>query len=106
MAQPATPLDEAVSIVSRLNPLDKVRLMERLAAMLGTDLAVTADRLPESLNDEMPRPTTFQDLAAWLDVNPPVEAWGGLRDNEDAGVYIHRLRRQATVWLDEPGDGQ
>lgn len=101
MAKQATAFDEALSIVSGLAPLDKVRLLERLAAMLENDLSVSAG---EFSDDTSAQRMTFQDLAAWLDANPPVEAWGSLSDSDDAGEYVHRMRRQTTVWLEEPGE--
>jgi hypothetical protein len=104
MAKQTTTFDEAVSVASGLSPLDKVRLMERLAAMLEDDLSVAAGESPESLEETLPRRLTFKELAAWLDANPPDEPWGDLKDDEDAGDYVHRMRRQAAIWLDEPGE--
>jgi hypothetical protein len=95
-------LDEALTATSGLSALDKVRLMERLAAMLENDLA--AGKSPELLDDSPPQRMTFKELAAWLDANPPEEPWGDLKDDEDAGEYVHRMRRQSTIWLDEPGE--
>jgi hypothetical protein len=87
MAKPAASFDDALSAASGLSPLDKVRLMERLASMLENDLA------RESTEKRM----TFKELATWLDAHPPEEPWGDLKDNEDAGEYIHRMRRQSTI---------
>jgi len=103
MTKQTTPFDEAVSVVSGLSPLDKARLMERLASMLENDLSVAAGESLEPREETPPRPLTFQELVAWLDTNPPEEPWGDLRDDEDAADYVHRMRRQSTVWLDEPG---
>jgi hypothetical protein len=96
MRKPTTTFDHAISVVSTLSPLDKVRLMERLALMLEHDLSGAAGELSEA------RPMTLQELVGWLDANLPDEPWGDLRDDEDAGEYIHRMRRQTVVSLDEP----
>ena len=50
------------------------------------------------------KPMPMKDFLAWLDANPPTEPWGGLRDDEDAAEYVHRLRRQSAFILDEPED--
>ncbi len=50
------------------------------------------------------KPMPRQEFLAWLDSNPSPEPWGDLQDDEDAGDYIHRMRRQSTVWLEEPGE--
>lgn len=88
MTNPATSFDDALSAASGLSLLDKVRLMERLAAMLENDLAPS---------EAQERRMTFKELAAWLDANPPEEPWGDLKDAEDAGEYVHRMRRQSSI---------
>lgn len=103
MVKRVTTFDEAVSVVSGLSPLDRVRLLERLAAMLEHDLSVSAG---ESINAPQEAPTaklTFAELAAWLESNPPEEPWGDIGENEDASDYVHRMRRQSTIQLDDPG---
>jgi len=95
MAKPAVSFDEALSAASGLSPLDKVRLMERLAAMLENDLT-----------SQHEKKMTFKELADWLEAHPPEEPWGDLKDDEDAGEYVHRMRRQSTIWLDEPGESE
>jgi hypothetical protein len=106
MTEQATAFDEVVSAARGLTPLDKARLMEKLASMLENDLSVTAGESPESPEGVSPQPMTFEELAAWLNANPPEEAWGDLKDDEDAGEYVHRMRRQSTVWLEEPGESE
>lgn len=49
---------------------------------------------------------TFAELAAWLEVNPPGESWGDIKDDEDAAEYVHRMRRQAAIRLDNPRDDE
>jgi hypothetical protein len=52
---------------------------------------------------QLPKPT-FAELAEWLNEHPPEEPWGDIEDNEDAAEYVHRMRRQTVVQLDDPGD--
>jgi hypothetical protein len=52
-----------------------------------------------------PKRKTFRELVEWLDANPPTDSWADLRDNEDGADYIHRMRRQSGIVLDEPGEG-
>jgi len=48
--------------------------------------------------------TTIQEMLAWLEANPPTEPWGDMRDDEDAGDYVHRMRRADIIQLDEPDE--
>jgi hypothetical protein len=104
MAKRAVSFEEAVSTVSRLTPLEKVRLMEKLASMLESEISASTVESRESAEDSGAKKMTFQELAVWLNENPPTEPWGDLKDDEDAGDYVHRMRRQGTIWLDEPGE--
>lgn len=54
---------------------------------------------------QLPKPT-FAELAAWLDEHPPEEPWGDIEDDENAADYVHRMRRQTVVQLDDPGDDE
>lgn len=49
MIDKVTPLDEALALVEKLSPLDKVRLLEKLASTLESDLAETQVEPLESL---------------------------------------------------------
>lgn len=49
MIDKITPLDEALALVEKLSPLDKVRLLEKLASTLESDLAQTQVEPLESL---------------------------------------------------------
>lgn len=104
MAKRAVNFEDVVSAASGLTPIDKVRLMEKLASMLGNDLSIASGESQESFEEAKPQRMTFKELAAWLDANPPTEPWGDIRDDEDAGEYVHRMRRQGTISLDEPGE--
>jgi len=50
-----------------------------------------------------PEPSSFAQLVAWLDTNPPTQPWADLKDDEDAAEYVHNLRRQSRFTPDEPG---
>jgi hypothetical protein len=102
MTNQATTFDEAVSIISGLSPLDRVRLLERLASMLENDLSVSAGT--NAFEESPPAKTSFAELAAWLESHPAEEPWGDLNDDEDAADYVHRMRRQTAIQLDDPGD--
>ena len=91
MTEQAAAFDEAVSAASGLTPLDKVRLMERLASMLENDLSVAAGESPELPENVTPQHMTFKELAAWLNAHPPEESWGDLKDDEDAAEYVRRI---------------
>lgn len=54
---------------------------------------------------QLPKPT-FAELAAWLEDNPPGESWSDIKDDEDAADYVHRMRRQSAIQLDDPGDDE
>ncbi len=43
------------------------------------------------------KPMPMDEFLAWLDANQSVEPWGDIRDDEDAGDYVHRMRRQAAI---------
>lgn len=104
MTKRATTFDEAVSVVSELSPLDRIRLLERLASMLENDLSVAAGESTDALQGRPAEKPSFAELAAWLEDNPPEEPWGDIGEDEDAAEYVHRMRRQSTIQLDEPGD--
>ena len=63
----------------------------------------TEDEIRELIK---PKRKTFRELVEWLDTNPPSELWADLKDDEDAGEYIHRMRRQTGIILDEPGEAE
>ena len=63
----------------------------------------TDDEIQELMT---PKRKTFKEMVEWLDANPPTEPWGDLRDDEDAAEYVHRMRRQSTIQLEEPGDDE
>jgi hypothetical protein len=107
MAKHSTTLDKAVAVANGLSPLDKVRLMEHLASLLEDDLSSGIDQIPESGSPApLSRRMTLQELADWLNTHPPEEPWGDLQDNEDAAAYVHRMRRQSTVWLYDPRENE
>ena len=104
MTNQATPFDEAVSIVSGLSPLDRVRLLERLASMLENDLSASTGETTNTFKEAASEKKSFAELAAWLENHPAEEPWGDLNDDEDAADYVHRMRRQTAIQLDDPGD--
>ncbi len=107
-------LDEALALALRLSPLDRVRLVERVMSTLerefapptppaaefplNTSPAYTEDELRELMN--APRLTPAE-LFGWLEANPTSEPWGDLRDDEDAGEYVHQMRRRGLDWGSE-----
>ncbi|MBI5957966.1 MAG: hypothetical protein HY866_04475 [Chloroflexi bacterium] len=99
-----TNFDTALSLVSDLSTLEKIRLMEHIASLLESDLVGLTGEKIESAESTAAVPKTFQELVMWLNANPPDEAWGELADDQEAGEYIHQMRRRATVWLEEPGE--
>jgi hypothetical protein len=80
--------------------LDFMRELER-SQEVPAELAWTDEEIRQLMaRKSMPR----AEFIAWLDANPPEDPWGDLTDDEDAGAYVHRMRRQSTIWLDEPGE--
>jgi len=63
----------------------------------SSDSAWTTEEL-QQIQDAAPK--TFQQLAQWLATAPPTEPWGGLRDDQDVGEYIHNMRHASTAWPD------
>jgi len=75
-----------------------IQLSVRAAVESWTD-----EEIQNILSPEVPR-TTIQEMLAWLEANPPTEPWGDMRDDEDAGDYVHRMRRADIIQLDEPDE--
>jgi hypothetical protein len=63
----------------------------------------TEDEIRELIK---PKRQTFRELVAWLDKNPSSELWGDMRDDESAADYIHRVRCETGITLDEPGEAE
>jgi hypothetical protein len=116
-------LEDAWQLAARLSALDRIRLLERIASTLEQDIAAqaqpAADRqveadIPSTWTDEEldklmnPKRITPAEAVAWLDANPPQEPWGDLGDDEDAGEYIHRMRRKTWSTPQDmlPGDNE
>jgi hypothetical protein len=82
------------------------------AGRVIVQIEVTAEAADQSWTDDEIRkfmaaePMSREDFITWLDTHPAPEPWGDLRDDEDAGEYVHRMRRQSTIWLDEPGENE
>ncbi|MBN1679159.1 MAG: hypothetical protein JW966_02630 [Anaerolineae bacterium] len=104
MTKRATNFDEAVMVVSELSALDRIRLLEKLASMLEHDLSIAGVESVEALPDSPTTKPSFAELADWLGTNPPEEPWGDINEDEDAADYVHRMRRQTTIQLDDRGD--
>ncbi len=49
-----------------------------------------------------PRRKTMKEVIEWLDANPPTEEWGGMNPEDDPAAFIHNLRRQNQVILEDP----
>lgn len=102
MVDRTTSLDETLALALKLSPLDKVRLLERIASSLEKemiepastpDLEMTPTWTDEEIRELLAvKRITPAELVAWLNTNPPAQAWGDLKDDEDAADYIHRLR--------------
>ncbi len=73
-----------------------IQLNSRAAVEPWTD-----EEIQNLLSPSTPR-TTIQEMLAWREANPPTEPWGDIRDDEDASDYVHRMRREDTIQLDEP----
>ena len=97
-------ISDIVKQIKTLSPQERKELAKLLIDMMDAPQEIEAAESTESIDDWMPTSMTFKELAAWLNANPASEPWGDLRDDEDAGEYVHRMRRQSTIWLDEPGE--
>jgi hypothetical protein len=73
-------LDEALAVVHDLSSLDKVRLLEQVAAMLKNEMAngqpIGNLTRVESPTDSIPAKLTPAEWLAWQDANPPAAPWG------------------------------
>lgn len=111
MAAEPVHLDQALQLALQLSQLDKVRLLERVAATLEHDMTAPETPLTPVIAAESETPTwtdeevqallntprrTPAEVLAWLAENPPTEPWGDLRDDEDAADHLHRMRRQKS----------
>jgi hypothetical protein len=47
----------------------------------------TDDEIQEMLT---PKRKMMKEVMDWLDANPPVEAWGGMRPEDDPAEFIHK----------------
>jgi hypothetical protein len=83
--------------------LDYLRGLVLLAQAVSDEATWTDEEIRQFMTHE---PLPRAEFIAWLAVNPPDETWGDLQADEDAGDYVHRMRRQSAVWLDEPGDDE
>jgi hypothetical protein len=96
-------------IIERIHRLDaeqKRRVLDFMRALeRSQEVPAESFWTDEEIRQLMARkPKPRAEFIAWLDANPPEEPWGDLKDNEDASEYVHRMRRQSTIWLDEPGE--
>jgi hypothetical protein len=67
------------------------------AAALGLlDNAYLTEIVESEIKRGIARPRMSRaEFIAWLEATPPPEAWGGLRDDEDAAEFIHNQRQQS-----------
>jgi len=86
MADVTSPLADALTLALRLSPLDKIRLVEKLAATLEQDLAPQpAAQLPakEGWGQQLTDLLTQLDLSDW-DADP----------HEDPVLWVEQQRRE------------
>ncbi len=90
--------------IRKLNSHQQRRVLDfvqRLAQRTNAEMPTWTE--PEVDELMKPRRKTFKELVAWLDANPPAEPWGDLKETETVGEYIHRVRRQSAIDLDNWG---
>jgi mRNA-degrading endonuclease RelE of RelBE toxin-antitoxin system len=84
--------------------------VHRLTQAAGELPDVSADWENQPWMDEeirelmRPRRKTMKALMEWLDANPPIGEWGGMKPEDDPAEFIHNLRRQHAVVLEDPGE--
>lgn len=61
------------------------------------DVAVNANSEILGMLKPLPR----DEFLRWLGENVPDEAWSELADDQDAAEYVHNLRRQSAITLDD-----
>jgi len=112
MTDKVVSLDEALAVVHDLSSMDKVRLLEQVAAMLKDEMAngqsIGNSMRVESPADSIPAKLTPAEWLAGLDANSSVEPWGtvdgGLRADDDVVDYLRKQREQASPWHDDSAD--
>src|SRR5260221_9222577 len=63
----------------------------------------TEDEIKEMMT---PKRKTIKEVMEWLESNPPTEEWGGMEPEDDPAEFIHNLRRQNTIILEDPDESQ
>jgi hypothetical protein len=75
-------------------------MREALGDALGEDGSIDFEKLNARIAPPAPEMTP-QEFVDWLNAAPPVEPWGDLDEEEDAAEYVHRMRRESAIRLDE-----
>lgn len=61
----------------------------------------------EELEEMMkPKRKTMKELMAWLDAHPPTEEWDGMKPEDDPAEFVHNLRRQSRISLEDPRESE
>jgi hypothetical protein len=83
-----------------------LELPDEVAARAKSMGILTNDKIVELINTELERITAVpaMDRAAfirWLEETPIPEPWGDLEESQDAGEYVHEMRRRGIERLEE-----
>lgn len=97
---------EIIERIRKLNPVQQQKVLAFVHGLEQPEAQANWEQQPWT-DDEIqqltkPKRKSFKEMVEWLEANPPTEPWGDLRDDEDVAEYVHRMRRQSTLQLEDP----
>jgi hypothetical protein len=101
---------EILEQIRKLDPAQKKQVLEFAQHLRIVHLNAENNPEDQAWTDEeiqalmIPKRKSMKETIAWLDANPPTEEWGGMRPEDDAADYIHNMRQQNDLTLEDPGE--
>lgn len=101
---------EILEQLRKLDPTQKKQVLEFAQHLRTEHLNLESNSEDQAWTDEeikvlmTPKRKTMIEVMAWLDANPPTEEWGGMQPEDDAADYIHNMRQQNDLKLEDPSE--